>query len=79
MALSNDISRITATKSMYDTSSYNKSVKKGTETEKKTAAEAKSATKVSGRTVGDVKLSEKAAKFYEEFKSKFSNMDFVLP
>ncbi len=78
MALSNDISRITATQSMYDTSSYNKSVKKGTETEKKSATEAKSATKVSGRTVGDVKLSEKAAKFYEEFKSKFSNMDFVL-
>lgn len=34
--------------------------------------------KVSGRTIGEVKLSDEAAKYYEELKSKFSNMDFVL-
>lgn len=34
--------------------------------------------KVSGRTIGDAKLSDKAAKYYESLKSKFSNMDFIL-
>lgn len=40
------------------------------ETEKKT--------KVSGRTIGTPELSEKAAKYYEELKRKYSNMDFIL-
>lgn len=31
-----------------------------------------------GRTIGNPKLSEKASKYYEELKKKFSNMDFVL-
>ncbi len=31
-----------------------------------------------GRTVGDVKLSDEAAKYYDELKKKFSDMDFVL-
>lgn len=35
-------------------------------------------TKVSGKTVGNPQLSEKAAKYYEELKKKYSNMDFVL-
>ncbi len=34
--------------------------------------------KVSGKTVGNPQLSEKAAKYYEELKKKYSNMDFVL-
>jgi len=34
--------------------------------------------KVSGQTVGNPKLSEKAAKYYEELKKKYSNMNFVL-
>ncbi len=33
---------------------------------------------VSGKTVGNPKLSEKASKYYEQLKKKFSNMDFVL-
>lgn len=33
---------------------------------------------VSGRTVGQPKLSENAKKYYEELKSKFQNMDFIL-
>ena len=32
----------------------------------------------SGKTVGNPKLSEKAAKYYEQLKKKYSNMDFVL-
>ncbi len=31
-----------------------------------------------GKTFGKVELSEKAAKYYEELKNKYSNMDFVL-
>ena len=33
---------------------------------------------VSGKTVGNPQLSEKAAKYYEELKSKYHNMEFVL-
>lgn len=34
--------------------------------------------KVSGRTVGNPMLSETAAKYYEELKRKYGNMDFIL-
>lgn len=34
--------------------------------------------KVGGRTIGNPQLSETAAKYYEELKKKYSNMDFVL-
>lgn len=34
--------------------------------------------KVSGRTIGDPVLSEKAQKYYEKLKAKYSNMDFIL-
>ena len=33
---------------------------------------------VSGKTIGSPKLSEKAARYYEQLKSKYSNMDFIL-
>ncbi len=33
---------------------------------------------VNGKTIGQPKLSEKAAKYYEELKSKYKNMDFIL-
>ncbi|MCM1101554.1 MAG: DUF6033 family protein [Clostridium sp.] len=41
-------------------------------------ADASKKVKVSGKTVGNPQLSEKAAKYYEELKKKYSNMDFVL-
>jgi hypothetical protein len=31
-----------------------------------------------GKTIGDVNLSEEGAKYYEQLKSKYSNMDFIL-
>lgn len=34
--------------------------------------------KVSGRTIGEPVLSEKAAKYYEQLKARYSNMDFIL-
>ena len=33
---------------------------------------------VKGRTIGKVKLSDEATKYYEELKTKYSNMEFVL-
>ncbi len=33
---------------------------------------------ITGRTIGDVKLSDEAAKYYEELKEKYSNMEFIL-
>lgn len=33
---------------------------------------------VSGKTIGQPKLSEKAKNYYEELKSKYQNMDFIL-
>lgn len=49
---------------------YRSEQTKTNQTEKKT--------KVSGRTIGDPVLSEKAAKYYEKLRAKYSNMDFVL-
>lgn len=40
--------------------------------------EHKSASNISGKTIGNPQLSDKAAKYYESLKKKFSNMDFVL-
>lgn len=34
--------------------------------------------KVSGRTIGDPVLSDKAQKYYEKLKAKYSNMDLFL-
>ena len=34
--------------------------------------------KVTGKTIGNPELSEKASKYYEELKKKYSNMDFIL-
>lgn len=43
-----------------------------------TQAVTKPKTKVKGRTIGEPELSEKAAKYYEQLKKKYSNMDFIL-
>ena len=34
--------------------------------------------KVTGKTIGNPQLSEKGAKYYEELKKKYSDMDFIL-
>lgn len=31
-----------------------------------------------GKTIGNAKLSEEGAKYYQELKKKYSNMDFIL-
>lgn len=35
-------------------------------------------TKVRGKTIGEPELSDKASKYYEDLKKKYSNMDFIL-
>ncbi len=35
-------------------------------------------TAVSGRTIGEPKLSEKAAKYYDKLRKQYGNMDFIL-
>lgn len=47
-----------------------------TKTEKTESTEKKS--RVYGRTIGKPELSEKAQKYYEQLKKKYSNMDFIL-
>jgi chemotaxis protein histidine kinase CheA len=42
------------------------------------STQTQSSTQVYGKTIGEPQLSEKAQKYYEELKKKFSNMDFVL-
>lgn len=55
--------------------SYGAEMEKATDTQK-TADTRKTGNY--GRTIGQPKLSDKAAKYYEELKKKFSNMDFIL-
>lgn len=53
----------------------------GTEMEKAVNSQETADTKKAGnygKTIGQPKLSDKAAKYYEELKKKFSNMDFIL-
>lgn len=38
----------------------------------------RSRVKITGKTYGDVELSDKAARYYEKLKQKYGNMDFVL-
>ena len=41
-------------------------------------AEVKKTKVTNGRTIGEPKLSEKAQKYYDQLRKKFSNMDFIL-
>lgn len=41
-------------------------------------AKTKKKTRVTGKTIGQPELSEKAQKYYEKLKTKYSNMDFIL-
>lgn len=55
---------------------YNsQSVKETNKGEKKSGVDM---TKVSGKTIGNPKLSDEASKYYEQLKKKYSNMDFIL-
>jgi len=47
-----------------------------TKTEEKTESVKK--VKVSGRTIGNPELTEKAAKYYDELRRRYGNLDFIL-
>lgn len=57
---------------------YEKSGVKSQEPSKTEAPPKTDLKEVPGRTIGSPKLSEKALKYYEELKKKYSNMDFIL-
>ena len=40
--------------------------------------ESEKSSKVSGKTIGEPKLSDKAKEYYEKLKKKFSTMDFII-
>ena len=60
-----------------NTNSVNAAVNAYTAKEAKPTDEAKKYS-VTGKTIGQPKLSENAKKYYEELKSKYQNMDFIL-
>ncbi len=60
-----------------NTNSVNATVNAYAAKEAKPADEAKKYG-VTGKTIGQPKLSENAKKYYEELKSKYQNMDFIL-
>ena len=74
--------------SNYASAVYQKSNAKTSKTEdyktnentkaEKTDSTEKSSKADYGKTIGKPKLSEKAAKYYEELKSKYKNLDFIL-
>ena len=53
-------------------------IKKSNNTSSATEAQSVSKSKVTGKTIGDPRLSDKAKDYYEQLKKKYSNMDFVL-
>lgn len=53
-------------------------VKKSSNTSSASETQSVSKSKVTGKTIGEPKLSDKAKDYYEKLKKKFSNMDFVL-
>lgn len=66
----------------YNTSKTNRTTDERSEdiavTKKEESGETAKKTKVNGRTVGSPELTEKAAKYYEELKKKYGNLDFIL-
>lgn len=58
----------TVAQSDYAANAYTENVQ---QTTKKSAV-------TNGKTIGNPQLSEKAQKYYEQLKKKFSNMDFIL-
>lgn len=68
--ISNIYSKIGAT--------YNQPNASNVKDDKAEVKESASSKKIPGKTVGNVKLTEKAQKYYEELRNKFHNMEFVL-
>lgn len=58
--------------------SKNSSINDSTSITETGASDTVKKTKVGGKTIGTPELSEKAAKYYETLKKKYSNMDFIL-
>ena len=55
-----------------------KDTDKAEKSDKTEGKEAVTASKIPGKVIGNPKLSDKAKKYYEELRSKFHNMEFIL-
>jgi hypothetical protein len=63
----------------YDKQDRTKSARKSDRAESAEAPEASESTgKITGKTIGNPKLSEGAAKLYDELKEKYGDMEFIL-
>lgn len=66
----------------YNTSKTNKKTDDRTEdiavTKTDGSTETAKKTKVNGRTIGSPELTEEAAKYYEQLKKRYGNLDFIL-
>ncbi len=86
--ISNTMTNYAENAAVYNTSAQDKRTQDKKSQDKKSTTEEKmeivkkdegtQKVHVSGRTVGNPMLSEKAAKYYEELKRKYGNMDFIL-
>ncbi len=77
MGMVNDIGRAYASQNAYANSKAQRSVR--SEQSLPEAVESTDKTgKITGKTIGDVKLSDGAAKVYDELKSKYGDMEFIL-
>ena len=82
MSTISNYGNIAGSKNNYNNTSVDNQKKKANEIENtgKTSNSSKTDKngKITGKTIGQPKLSEKAAKYYEQLKKKYSNMDFIL-
>lgn len=82
--ISNTMTNYAESMAVYNNTSVQdkKSQDKNSKTEEKMNIvkneESEKKVKVSGRTVGNPMLTEKAAKYYDELRKKYGNMDFIL-
>lgn len=77
MGMVNDIGRAYAPQNAFANSKAQRSTR--SEQSLPEAVESTDKTgRITGKTIGDVKLSDGAAKVYDELKSKYGDMDFIL-
>lgn len=73
----NDISNIYSKIGAYD-APYNKKTNEPNDVDKSVSKGGSNRSNISGKTIGNPKLSDEAAKYYDELKKKYHNMEFIL-
>lgn len=73
----NDISNIYSKIGAYD-APYNKITNEPNDVDKSVSKGGSNRSNISGKTIGNPKLSDEASKYYDELKKKYHNMEFIL-